>query len=80
LLIIKDSWHSWFVAYGPYDAPKDETIVVCVMVEATNEWEMVGTLCIYNYFSRYFLEIKAIDEAIDALGFRYLVKPVGRQE
>ena len=76
---IKDSWHSWFVAYGPYDAPKDETIVVCVMVEATNEWEWwapyASTIIFQGIFGN-----QSYDEAIDALGFRYLVKPVGRQE
>lgn len=33
-------WHSWFVAYAPYEAedPEDQ-IVVAVLVEAANEWE-----------------------------------------
>lgn len=30
---------SWFVSYGPYDAPKEEQVVVVVMVEARNKWE-----------------------------------------
>ncbi|MCX7788112.1 MAG: penicillin-binding protein 2 [Spirochaetes bacterium] len=35
-----DRWHSWFVAYAPYndDDPR-EKIVLVVQVEAANEWE-----------------------------------------
>ena len=33
-------WHSWFVAYGPYQAPDpDDQVVVAVMVEASDNWE-----------------------------------------
>ena len=34
------AWHSWFVAYGPYqtDTPEDRVVVV-VMVEASASWE-----------------------------------------
>ncbi|MBQ3671246.1 MAG: penicillin-binding protein 2 [Treponema sp.] len=32
-------WHSWMVAYGPFDAPVEQQVVVCVLVEAINEWE-----------------------------------------
>ena len=37
---IKDQYHSWFAAYGPYDAadPRHQ-IVVVAMVEAVNVWE-----------------------------------------
>ncbi|MCL2374868.1 MAG: penicillin-binding protein 2, partial [Treponema sp.] len=35
-----DSWHSWFVAYAPYQTPNpEEKIVVSVIVEAANGWE-----------------------------------------
>ncbi|MCA1754599.1 MAG: penicillin-binding protein 2 [Spirochaeta sp.] len=35
-----ENWHSWFVAYGPYDTDNpDEQVVVAVMVEAENKWE-----------------------------------------
>ena len=35
-----DDWHSWFVAYGPYETTDaDEQVVVAVMVDAANEWE-----------------------------------------
>ena len=37
---LEDRWHSWFAAYGPYDAAdRDDQIVVVTMVEAVNEWE-----------------------------------------
>ena len=36
---LQDRWHSWMVAYGPYDAPPEDMVVVCVIVEAVNEWE-----------------------------------------
>lgn len=37
---IEDQYHSWFAAYGPYDAADPrEQIVVVVMVEAVNVWE-----------------------------------------
>ena len=35
----KDSWHSWLVAYAPYDAPPEERICVATIVEACNKWE-----------------------------------------
>jgi penicillin-binding protein 2 len=34
------SWHSWFVAYGPYETSSpDDRVVVAVMVEASDNWE-----------------------------------------
>ena len=35
------NWTSWFVAYAPYgeDVPREDQIVVAVMVDAANEWE-----------------------------------------
>lgn len=37
---IEDHYHSWFAAYGPYEADDPlERIVVVVMVEAVNVWE-----------------------------------------
>lgn len=74
-----NSWHSWFVAYGPYDAPVEEQIVVCVLVEACNPWEWWAPYASNIIFQGFFAN-QTYDEAIDALGFRYLVKPMGRQE
>ena len=37
---LEDHYHSWFAAYGPYDAADPaEQVVVVVMVEAVNEWD-----------------------------------------
>ncbi|GMO58961.1 MAG: penicillin-binding protein 2 [Treponemataceae bacterium] len=72
-------WHSWFVAYAPFDAPPEERIVVCVLVEAVNKWEWWAPYASNIIFQGYFAN-QTFDEAIDALGFRYLASPVGRQE
>ena len=74
-----NSWHSWFVAYGPYDAPVEEQVVVCVLVEACNPWEWWAPYASNIIFQGIFAN-QSYDEAIDALGFRYLVRPMGRQE
>jgi penicillin-binding protein 2 len=36
---LKDRWHSWFAAFGPYGAKPEEQVVVVTMVEASNPWE-----------------------------------------
>lgn len=36
---LKDRWHSWFAAFGPYGAQPEEQIVVVTMVEGSNPWE-----------------------------------------
>jgi len=36
---LKDRWHSWFAAFGPYGAKPEDQIVVVTMVEASNPWE-----------------------------------------
>ncbi len=76
---ITDSWHSWFVAYGPYDAPAEEAVVVAVLVEAVNKWEWWAPYASNIIFQGIFAN-QTYDEAIDTLGFRYLTKSVGRQE
>ncbi|MFI3258364.1 MAG: penicillin-binding protein 2, partial [Spirochaetales bacterium] len=74
-----DSWHSWFVSYGPYDAPPEEAVVVCVMVEAVNTWEWWAPYATNIIYQGIFAD-QTFDEAVDALGFRYLQRPVGRME
>ncbi len=34
-----DKWHAWMAAYGPFDAPVEEQVVVVVLVEAKNDWD-----------------------------------------
>ncbi len=78
---LKDHWHSWFVAYGPYDAPdpKDQVVVV-VMVEASNPWEWWAPYATNIIFQGLFAN-QDYDKAVDSLGLRYLIpKQQGRVE
>jgi penicillin-binding protein 2 len=72
-------WHSWMVAYGPYDGPPEDAVVVVVMVEATNPWEWWAPYATNIIFQGIFAD-QTFSEAIDALGFKYLTGPRGRQE
>ncbi len=74
-----DRWHSWFVAYAPFDASAEDAIVVVVSVEATNIWEWWAPYASNIIFQGYFAK-QTYEEAVDALGFKYLMKPTGRQE
>jgi penicillin-binding protein 2 len=72
-------WHSWMVAYGPYDAPASDAVIVVVMVEATNPWEWWAPYATNIIFQGIFAD-QTYSEAVDALGFKYLTGPRGRQE
>ncbi|MDR1785008.1 MAG: penicillin-binding protein 2 [Spirochaetaceae bacterium] len=74
-----NQWHSWFVAYAPFDAPPEDTVVVCVLVEAQNVWEWWAPYAANIIFQGIFAN-QTYDEAIETLGFRYLAKPMGRRE
>ncbi len=75
-----DSWHSWFVSYGyPFEGSEEDAVVVCVMVEAVNDWEWWAPYATNIIYQGVFAN-QTFDEAIGALGFRYLQKPIGRQE
>ncbi|HUX36900.1 MAG TPA: penicillin-binding protein 2 [Rectinemataceae bacterium] len=74
-----DHWHSWFVSYGPYDKPVSEQIVVVVMVEASNPWEWWAPYASDIIYQAIFAN-QDYDQAVDALGLRYLVPKMGRQE
>lgn len=75
----KDHWHSWMVAYGPYDAPVEEQLVVVVLVEAVNEWEWWAPYATNIIFQGIF-QNQTYDQAIDELGFKYLQKARARAE
>ncbi len=75
----KDHWHSWMAAYGPFDAPVEEQYVVVVVVEAVNDWEWWAPYCTNIIFQGIFAN-QTFDEAIETLGFKYLVKARARQE
>ena len=69
----KDSWHSWLLAYAPYDGPIEDRIVVATIVEAANK---------YSWWAPYATNItmqgifagQTYEEAVEALGWQYLVK------
>ncbi|MBO5137300.1 MAG: penicillin-binding protein 2 [Spirochaetaceae bacterium] len=75
----KNQWHSWFVAYAPYNAPPEDAVVTAVLVEAINTWEWWAPYAT-NIIMQGIFANQTYDEAIDALGFRYLTRPIGRQE
>ena len=67
-----DSWHSWLVAYAPYDAPPEDRVCVALIVEACNKWEWwapyATNIIIQGIFAH-----QTCDEAIKALGYQYLM-------
>jgi penicillin-binding protein 2 len=75
----KNQWGSWFVAYAPFNAPPENAVVVCVLVEAVNTWEWWAPYAANVIFQGIFMN-QSYDEALDALGFRSLLKPAGRRE
>ena len=69
----KDSWHSWLVAYAPYDAPPEDRICVATIVEACNVWEWWAPYCTNIIIQGYFAN-QTFEEAVKELGFEYLTK------
>ena len=76
---LQDRWHSWMVAYGPYDAPTKDMVVVCIIVEAVNEWEWWAPYAA-NIILHGTLANQTYDETIDYLGFRQLPAVIRRSE
>ncbi|EMB21747.1 penicillin-binding protein 2 [Treponema denticola] len=76
---LQDRWHSWMVAYGPYDAPPKDMVVVCIIVEAVNEWEWWAPYAA-NIILHGTLANQTYDETIDYLGFRQLPAIIRRSE
>ena len=74
-----DRWHSWLVAYGPYNAPPEEALVVSVIVEAENTWEWWAPYATNIIFQGIFAN-QSYNEAVDALGYRYLAGTRARRE
>ncbi len=79
----KNHWHSWMVAYAPFDAPPEDQVVVAVLVEAVNTWEWWAPYAT-NIIIQGIFNDQTFDEAVDALKFRYLlerkVETEGRRE
>ena len=76
---LQDRWHSWMVAYGPYDAHPKDMVVVCIIVEAVNEWEWWAPYAA-NIILHGTLANQPYDETIDYLGFRQLPAVIRRSE
>ena len=61
------SWHSWFAAYGPFEAASpDDRVVVVVMVEASDNWEWWAPKAANLIFQGIFAH-QTYDEAIATL-------------
>ena len=67
----EDRWNAWFAAYGPYDGPKEDQLVVVTMVEATNEWEWWAVRAANIIFQGIYAE-QSYDEAIETLQWGWL--------
>ncbi len=77
---LADRWHSWFASYGPYEAAdREDTVVVVVMVEATNPWEWWAPYASNIIFQGIFAN-QTYEEAVLALGLSYMIKPTERVE
>lgn len=69
----KTSWHSWMVAYAPYDGPKEDQVVVACIVEACNPWEWWAPYATNIILQGIFAK-QTYEEAVHDLGFNYLLK------
>lgn len=77
---LADRWHSWFVAFAPYETDKPEDrIVVSIIVEATNNWEWWAPYASAIIFQGVFAH-QTFQEAVKTLGFQYLMPQRERRE
>jgi penicillin-binding protein 2 len=77
---VQDRWHSWFTAYAPYEtANPDDRVVVSLIVEAVNQWEWWAPYASAIIFQGIFAG-QSYEEAVEALGFQYLMPVQGRRE
>lgn len=75
----KRHWHSWMVAYAPFNAPVEEQVVVATIVEAVNEWEWWAPYAT-NIIIQGIFKNQTYEESIKTLGFEYVPKNRGRAE
>jgi penicillin-binding protein 2 len=68
-----DKWHSWWVGYGPYNAPSEQTLVVCVLMETLTQSQL-GAPYVANIIFQGIFADQTYDQAIDTLGFRYALE------
>jgi penicillin-binding protein 2 len=77
---LADHWHSWFAAFAPYNAARaEDQIAVSVIVEASNKWEWWAVYASAIIFQGIFAG-QDYEEAVQALGFQYLIPAQGRRE
>jgi len=76
----ENHWHSWLVAYAPYDAPPEDRICIATIVEAVNKWEWWAPYATCIIFQGIF-EDQTYEEAFDALKLgKYLGQPATRRD
>lgn len=77
---LADRWHSWFVAFAPYETDKPEDrIAVSIIVEAANNWEWWAPYASAIIFQGVFAH-QTFQEAVKTLGFQYLMPQRERRE
>ena len=77
---LSDRWHSWMAAYGPYNTPAEDAVIVVVLVEAQNQWEWWAPYAANIIFQGIFAD-QTYEEALEALGGRRFLPTVRtRQE
>lgn len=72
-------WHSWLVAYAPYDAPPEDRICMATIIEAQNTWEWWAPYATAIIINGIFENI-TYEESIKQLGFEYAQKKNIRME
>lgn len=76
----ENHWHSWLVAYAPYDAPPEDRICIATIVEAVNKWEWWAPYATCIILQGIF-ENQTYDEAYEALKLgKYLGTPATRRD
>jgi penicillin-binding protein 2 len=77
---LERQWHSWFAAFAPYETDDpEERIVVSVIVEAVNQWEWWAPYASAIIFQGVFAN-QTYEDAVQTLGFQYLMPTTGRRE
>ncbi|MDR1177777.1 MAG: penicillin-binding protein 2 [Spirochaetaceae bacterium] len=77
---LADRWHSWFAAFAPYETSvPEERVVVSVIVEAANQWEWWAPYASAIIFQGIFAN-QSYEEAVQALGFQYIMPVQTRRE
>jgi len=77
---LQDRWHSWFVAFAPYETDNpEERVVVSIVVEAVNPWEWWAPYASAIIFQGIFAD-QTYEEAVRRLGLPQTNPIRGRRE